>query len=505
MRALLDTNILIHREAGTVVRDDIGLVFRWLDRIRYEKCVHPVSLEEIRKHADAATVATLLAKLGSYVTLRTRSPDTAAITALRQRDQTENDSNDTSLLAEVVSKRVDLLITEDRGVHRKAAVLGISNLVETIDSFLEKANAEFPALADYSVLSVRREYFGNIDLADPFFDAFRADYPQFDDWFARKADESAYVCTGDHGDVIAFLYVKPEGHDEDYSDIEPPFGRAKRLKIGTFRVLMNGYRLGERFLKVVFDNAQRYMVDEIYVTLFRTSPEQERLIRLLEEWGFTFHGRKRTAAGVEEVYVRDFRPQVNLMDPRRTYPFVSGATRKFVVPIRPEHHTELLPDSILTTESPRDFVENRPNRNAIRKVYVSRAFERALTPGDVAVFYRTAAGGPAHYTSVMTTLGVVQEVITAIPDRRAFFELCSNRTVFSNTELATLWDQGGNSRPFILDFLYVQSFPPPRPTLKRLKEEHILSDAPRGIERLADTAFERLLEVARADKRLIVS
>jgi len=40
-RALLDTNILIHREARTVVRDDIGTLFRWLDELRYEKLVHP--------------------------------------------------------------------------------------------------------------------------------------------------------------------------------------------------------------------------------------------------------------------------------------------------------------------------------------------------------------------------------------------------------------------------------------------------------------------------------
>ena len=39
MRALLDTNILIHREAATVVRQDIGKVFLWLDKLRYEKCV----------------------------------------------------------------------------------------------------------------------------------------------------------------------------------------------------------------------------------------------------------------------------------------------------------------------------------------------------------------------------------------------------------------------------------------------------------------------------------
>ena len=34
-----------------------------------------------------------------------------------------------------------------------------------------------------------------------------------------------------------------------------------------------------------------------------------------------------------------------------------------------------------------------------------------LKPGDIIVFYRTADGGPAWYTSVATTIGVVQEVM----------------------------------------------------------------------------------------------
>ena len=50
-----------------------------------------------------------------------------------------------------------------------------------------------------------------------------------------------------------------------------------------------------------------------------------------------------------------------------------------LVPIYPPYHTELLPDSILNTESPADFIEQEPHRNAIRKVYVSRSHFKDLT------------------------------------------------------------------------------------------------------------------------------
>jgi hypothetical protein len=59
MRALLDTNILIHREASKVINEEIGILFRWLDRLHYEKCVHPLSLDELQKHVACTIISVL--------------------------------------------------------------------------------------------------------------------------------------------------------------------------------------------------------------------------------------------------------------------------------------------------------------------------------------------------------------------------------------------------------------------------------------------------------------
>jgi predicted nucleic acid-binding protein len=246
VRVLLDTNIIIHREARTVVRDDIGSLFWWLDELNFIKCVHPGSLDEIKKHADPEVIRTFKVKLGSYRVLKTLAPDTAEIANLRANDKTDNDALDTSLLAELAVGRVDALITEDRGIHRKAMIVGFASATFTIDSFLEKVTAENPRLADYNVLAVRKTYFGELNLRDSFFDSFRMDYAGFDRWFNRKADENAYVCTAENGSIVAFLYVKREGEGENYSNISPQFSRGSRLKIGTFKVMSNGFKLGER-------------------------------------------------------------------------------------------------------------------------------------------------------------------------------------------------------------------------------------------------------------------
>jgi hypothetical protein len=502
---LLDTNVLIHREARRVLRGDIGTLFLWLDRLHHEKCVHPDSLAEIEQHADPEVVQTLRIKLASYRVLKTRAADTPEIAALRSHDVSANDRIDTSLLAEVAADRIDLLITEDRGIHRKAAGIGLAGRVFTIDAFLEKVTAENPALADYKVLAVRKSLFNEIDVHDPFFDSFRTDYDGFERWFSRKADETAYVCTSDTGRMMAFLYLKPEGPNDDYGDITPAFRRGPRLKIGTFKVISNGYKLGERFLKIFFDNALRYRVPEIYVTIYRRSVEHDRLIRLLEDWGFVLHGTKGQDDDPELVYVRDFRPAADPDHPQRTFPFVSGSTRKFVVPIRPDYHTELLPDSILNTESADDFVENRPNRNALSKVYISRSYERGLRSGDVIVFYRMKSpDGPAWYTSVATTIGVVQDVIDDLPTLDSFIAACRRRSVFTDAELKRWWDYSPQSRPFVVNFLYVYSLPK-RPNLKQLTEIGLIKgDAPRGFMRITDESFERLLRVSNADQGFIV-
>jgi hypothetical protein len=130
------------------VRDDIGTLFHWLDQLKYEKCVHPDSVDEVKKHSDPAVVRTFDLKLRSYSMLKTRAADTSDITELRKEDRNENDQVDTSMLAEVAADRVDILMSEDRGIHRKAASLGLAERVFTIDAFLEKVTAENPALAD---------------------------------------------------------------------------------------------------------------------------------------------------------------------------------------------------------------------------------------------------------------------------------------------------------------------------------------------------------------------
>lgn len=503
MRILLDTNILIHREAAVVVQQDIGLLFNWFDRLGHQKYVHPVSIEEINLHQDERVRNSFAAKIASYHILQIEAemhPDVKSLSD--QQDITINDRRDSRILNELVRERVDLLITEDRGIYQKAVQLGVSDKIYTIDGFLEKVISENPDLVDYDVLAVEKTLFGRINLQDTFFDSFRDDYPGFDQWFNRKSEELCYVCRSEDS-VVAFLYLKVETNQEPYHDIDPIFQPKRRLKIGTFKVVLNGFRLGERFLKIIFDNAIVQRVDEIYVTIFPNTVEQERLIKLLEDFGFRLYGYKRNEFGDELVYARDMSPQFDRLDPRITFPFFGRVSPVYLVPIYPEYHTELLPDSILNTESPDDFIEQEPHRNAIRKVYISRSYFRDLNPGDGIVFYRT--GG--YYISVVTTLGIIENVYLDIPDEETFIRLSRKRSVFTDDQLRAHWNYRPNNRPFIVEFLYTYSFPR-RPNMATLIENGVIANvesAPRGFERITDEQFNTILQLAEVNQSIIVN
>lgn len=506
MKALLDTNILIHREAATVTRKDIGNLFRWLDRLHYEKCVHPISIAEIRKHGDPKVVAAMEAKVGSYELLKSIALMHAEVVRVgTQIDTTVNDANDTRLLNEAFTDRVDIFISEDKKVHAKAQELGISAKVLSINEFLEKAIGENPGLVDYKTLSVRQQLMGDVDLTDSFFDQFKVDYPGFESWFVKKSQEIAYVAQ-ESGALAAFLYLKFEPVGDVDIKIVPHLPDRRKLKIGTMKVTRYGQRLGERFLKIVFDNAIRLHAEYVYVTVFEKRPEQLRLIQFLKEWGFKEAGRKEGAMGSELVLARSTLKAPDAMIPRHTYPALSACRRTFLVPIYPEYHTELFPDSILNTESPQDFVESEPHRNAIAKIYISRSKRRDLAPGDNIVFYRTGDRNPKIYSSVVTTIGVVESVIDGIESESEFISLCQNRSVFSTPDkLVKQWNYNRWVHPFIVNFLFAYSFPH-RINLHRLIQLGIVPDVksvPRGFELITNEQFRTILRETKSNESLV--
>lgn len=510
MKVLLDTNVVIERETQRINQKGVGSLFYWLDKLSCLKCIHKLIFEEIEKHKDKKVKETFKIKLESYTLLKTEAPISKEVELIsKEYDVTQNDLNDTKLLNELFNNRVDILITEDNKIHEKARLLGIAEKVFHIESFLEKANAENPDFIEYRNLIAKRMLFGKINLNDIFFDTFRRDYPNFNDWYNSKSDEYAYVCSSSKEEVLAFLYLKKEDEKEDYYSegkrIEPLFQKKKRLKIGTFKVVLNGYKLGERFLKIIFDNALKQKVDEIYVTIFDNDDEKKRLIELLKEWGFKEGGTKTSKAGVEKVYIRNFTKFFDSSNPKFSYPYISRNFPIHFVPINPAFHTTLFPDSMLKTESADNFIENKACMNSISKVYVSHSKNREINKGDILLFYRMKDNGPARFTSVITTLGVVECIITNIKNEEEFISLCGKRSVFNKDELSSIWNKFPSYKPFIINFLYDYSFPK-RTNLQKLIDMKIIKDImsiPKPFDKISKEDFLKIIDSTETDTSIL--
>ena len=361
MRVLLDTNIIIYRENSKALNYSVWHLFRWLDKLNFEKFIHPLSKEEIMQYRNANPAESMMLRLDAYEELKTIAPMAPEIEqTFSSIDKDKNDCVDTALLNEVFSGRVDLLITEDKNLRKKARLINLENKVWSINAFISYATNANPNLIEYKMLAVKKVIIGDIDINNKFFNSLRDAYLNFNEWFAKKCNEEAYICQDDKGDILGFLYMKTEDEYENYSDIEPLFSPKKRLKVGTFKVEATGFRLGERFIKIIFDNALERNVDEIYITLFENRSELQMLSELLNRWGFQKHGVKRsTGETVMTKQMKVYNPNLTV---KENFPNLYYKRQKFILPIYPKYHTSLIPDSILKNENEDDFLEKTPYR-----------------------------------------------------------------------------------------------------------------------------------------------
>lgn len=506
MRVLLDTNIIIHRENNRATNYSIGHLFNWLDKLGCEKIVHPLSVREIEKYKDPDTQEVYKIKLSAYnrLTVQEEIAD-ELVAAFKDTDRTDNDRIDTALLNSVFLKHVDLFITEDKKLRKKAEKVGLGDKVYSINHFITSATERNPRLIEYKALAVKHIRFGELDIRNPFFDTFKKDYPRFEDWFARKCDEEAYVCNDDQNNILGFLYLKTEEATEPYPYMQPVFPPKRRLKVGTFKVESTGFRLGERFIKIIFDNAVLRNVDEIYVTLFENRQELGALQELFERWGFQRYGINRSTGKDEVVFVKTLKTYDSALSPKKNFPNMQHDVGKFIMPIKACWHTHLIPDSQLKTENLVNFLGKDACKYALQKVYISWAYNmNGAKPGDLVFFYRMGERGEdkAH-KSVISTLCMIDEIKRDFTSENELLRYCQNRSVFSEEDLKNFWNEHSKNLSAI-KFIQVSSLNK-RPILKELWDNGILSfpNGPRPFTKITDEQYEKILQLAKTSIKYV--
>lgn len=340
--------------------------------------------------------------------------------------------------------------------------------------------------------------FSAIDLEDSFFDSLKNDYDGFSIWYNKKREENAraYTLNTKNG-LNAFLYLKIEDAIDDL--ICPKFSEKKRLKVGTFKIDAHGTKLGERFVKKIFDNATENRIDEIYVTIFEY---HQSLINLLKIFGFKYHGEKISSNGTEIVLVKIIGDIGH--DVLKDYPCVIAKnTQKHVLSILPQYHSRLFPDSILNNES-YNLLEDISHTNSIYKIYMAKMSGiRDFKIGDSVFIYRTKDDkGPAFFRSVITSLCVVKEItnINDFGDFDDFYRYVNSFTIFTYEELQYFFNT--KRYPYIIKMTYNVAFNK-RVTNGKLVEIGINPDY-WGVFKVSDEDFYKILEAGSVNESLII-
>jgi ribosomal protein S18 acetylase RimI-like enzyme len=488
MKLLFDTNIFIGLEDSKEIHERFADLHRKCLEHGVIMFVHEASIEDLKRDKDPTRQKLSLSKMPKFPQLK----NVDRLTETELADQygplkKHNDVVDARLLHALFLNAVDLLITEDDGLHRRAKRVELNERVLTVADALTwlKQTYEPEEVFLPAVKSVKAY---QLDFTDLIFEGLRADYGKkdFNTWTQKCSNEHRDCWVIEDGKAIVGLIIRK---DEEHKDAGTRHTGPKILKVCTFKIGEGhrGQKLGEQLLKQALWHAQRNDYNLIYLTAYE---KQETLIRLLEEYGFE---RTEKNARGEFIFEKPmlFGPIKVLTDEstietdHRVYPrFLDGRdVNKFVVPINPDYHAKLFPEAAAIC----DGVEStgRPG-NTIKKVYLCHSPNDQLLPGDLLFFYVTkAADEPSQ---CLTTIGVVE----AVQKTRDFDEvrrLTAKRSVFSEAELRAR--VAGDREIKVIDFLLIGHLQPTL-SLTTLRKKKILASWPQSITTLTRQAFGKL-------------
>lgn len=191
------------------------------------------------------------------------------------------------LLRKMMSKEYHGLIDQIKECQDPHVIFNIhggNNLIAPNASQAEQKVVEKPAdelknkirnNQERRPMDLQVQRFSDIDLNDSFFDSLRASYPEFNEWYNKKAAAGATAyCYYVDNELKDFLYLKIE--EEELSDLTPALPAKKRLKVGTFKVDNDNRHTtrGERFMKKIMDMAIAEDVDELLNNHYEKMVEQ---------------------------------------------------------------------------------------------------------------------------------------------------------------------------------------------------------------------------------------
>lgn len=451
MKILIGTDILLCYLLKADYIDGIHLLINWLDKIKAEKIIDISSVAILTNFAPISEFD----KLYTFIPLKIVPPLTSKIYSLKSKIKNllyvERKSANTALahLNLLDTNNVDYLITENEQTHLMSQEIGLDSRVYTIESFIEKCSIEYRHLDETKGAIVQICKFGSLSIKDPFFGDFKREYnPYFMEWFRKKADDDVFISTDKKGRLKALLKLKIEDETEDYSDICPVFQPLRRLKISSLKVNYNGQKLGERFMRIIFQTALINQVEEIYITIFNNNKARKRLINMITTWGFENYGEKESGKLYNElVYVKKMKYTFK-NDIMKNFPMHHIPNHAFIIPLNKTYVYQLLPQDTLFE----DKLDIMPTKRAIKKIVIlNDSSNTEISSGDCLLFYQNSL---EKQERKLLAVGIVEYIYKKFETYQEFYNRCRKRSILSNEELTNYWIKA-NREPVVIEFLYI--------------------------------------------------
>ncbi|RZB29151.1 MAG: hypothetical protein AEth_01483 [Candidatus Argoarchaeum ethanivorans] len=498
MRILFDTNIFIHREDDKVILDNLQHLLQILSKMKAEILIHPLSIQELKKDSNKERKAIVQSKVGSYNLLESPpepSNDLDFLSKVKQNN--DHDRIDNNILYAIYKNAVDFLLTEDKGIHKKAIDIGVNERVLLINDVLDIFKKEITVSKSISPPAVKEDFVYNLNLDDPIFDTLKKDYSEFDSWFeniSRKGRKCIVHHRSDNS-IGALLIYKFE--DEPIAGT-PPLPKKKRLKLATLIVSNVGQKIGELFIKLSIDLAIKNRISELYLTHFVEL--DDRLVYLISEYGFR---KVSTNKRGEDIFIKrmivenQYRTNSSPIDiVREFYPsFYDGENvQKFIVPIQPDYHSRLFTDypkrQTRIDEHQGEFIIEG---NTIKKAYLSHSKILKIQSGDIVLFYRS------DDFKQVTSIGVVESIHTRITDPDEIMRIVGKRTVYSRREIEEMAEKPTT----IMLFYHIFHLPNPI-SYGNLKTIGALSGPPQSISGIEDESYREIIKRSGIDERFTI-
>ena len=495
MRLLLDTSVIIPLEdSSAILEESLAQVSRLVMEHGHLLLVHPSSLDDINRDMDEKRRLISLSRIQKYPLLSGPPiPTKDDLENLNLDQRNDHDRVDNELLYAIYRDAANILITEDRRLHKKAERIGLADRVHYVQQAANFLSRIYASREEIALPNIQEIFLHNLDLNTEFFDSLRNDYSGFDDWFREAAREgrSAWAVYDEGGNLGAIAIYKEEQDPRVTNDHRALPGKV--LKLSTFKVgeTIRGRKIGELLLKCAFRYASRNKFEHIYLTM--QVGKQDFLKDLCTDFGFIYFGEYNE----DQVFVKS-QPGVPPSDlfsaleyHKRFYPHFrcDEQIQKFIVPIRPEFHRILFPDiqnqlTQPTLFGPGNIQDGSPPAaagNAIKQAYLCHARIKNINPGDILIFYRS------RDEMALTTVGIVESVYD-IADPDKILELVSKRTVYTFEEIQKMAER----RTKVILFRTAVHLPKLIKSEWLSEELGILSPI-QSIRQITDEAFRRLI------------